>query len=160
MAKKKLMGKIKQKGLTLSLKSKRDVRTQFGAICYRVEHGKVQILLITSRRSRRWIVPKGWPMDGKSPARAAAIEAWEEAGAIGEESADCVGLYSYTKDAGKIGPFLCVVSLFAVKVKRTSRDFPESHQRKRKWVSPKKAANMVEEPELAKVLRNFKPEIL
>lgn len=152
------MGKIKQKGLVLSLKNKRDVRSQFGAICYRVVNGKVQILLITSRRSRKWIVPKGWPMDGKSPAQAAAIEAWEEAGVIGKEHPECVGLYSYTKEAGKIGTYLCVVSLFAVKVKRTSQNFPERDQRKRKWVSPKKAAVLVAEPELGKILRNFTPD--
>lgn len=152
------MGKVKHKGLVLSLKNKREVRSQFGAICYRVVNGKLQILLITSRKSRKWIVPKGWPMDGKTPAQSAAIEAWEEAGVIGKERKTCVGLYSYTKEAGKIGTFLCVVSLFAVKVKRTSQNFPERDLRKRKWVSPKKAASMVDEPELANILRDFVPE--
>lgn len=94
-------------------------------------------------------------MDGKTPAQAAAIEAWEEAGVIGKARPECVGLYSYTKEAGKIGTFLCVVSLFAVKVKRTSQNFPERDLRKRKWVSLKKAASMVAEPELGKILRNF-----
>lgn len=152
------MGKFKQKGLALSPKSKYDVRTQFGAICYRIANGKVQILLVTSRRSRLWIVPKGWPMDGKTPAQSAAIEAWEEAGAIGVESDSCVGLYSYTKRAVKGENLPVVVSLFPVKVKRTTKDFPESHQRKRKWVSPKKASNMVSDPELGKILRAFTPE--
>lgn len=97
-------------------------------------------------------------MDGKSPAQTAAIEAWEEAGVIGKERPECVGLYTYTKDAGKIGTFQCVVSLFAVKVKRTSQSYPERAQRKRKWVSPKKAASMVAEPELGKILRGFTPD--
>ncbi|MFC6583776.1 NUDIX hydrolase [Sulfitobacter aestuariivivens] len=54
------------------------MRTQFAALCYRVKKGKVQVLLVTSRGTKRWIVPKGWPMDGKTPAQSAALEAWEE----------------------------------------------------------------------------------
>lgn len=152
------MGKIKQTGLALTTKSKYDVRTQFGAVCYRIVNGKVQILLITSRRSRLWIVPKGWPMDGKTPAQSAAIEAWEEAGAIGKASDACVGLYSYTKKAVKGEDLPVVVSLFAFHVKRTAKKFPEKGQRKRKWVSRKKASNMVADPELGKILRGFVPQ--
>ncbi|WP_380057169.1 NUDIX hydrolase [Falsihalocynthiibacter sp. SS001] len=152
------MGKIKQKNLKLSLKRKYDVRSQFGTICYRIVNGKVQILLVTSRRSRNWIVPKGWPMDGKTPAQAAEIEAWEEAGVRGKIRENCVGLYSYSKDKGKIGSFLCVVSLFALHVQHVEQKFPEHKERKRKWVSRKKAAKMVSEPALGALLRDFSPE--
>ncbi|AML50262.1 MULTISPECIES: NUDIX hydrolase [Falsihalocynthiibacter] len=147
-----------QKGSALSLKSKYDLRTQFGAICYRVANGKIQILLITSRRSRLWIVPKGWPINGKTPAQSAAIEAWEEAGAIGVMGDACIGLYSHTKKATKGEILPVMVSLFALQVKRTAKKFPEKSQRKRKWVSRKKAASMVSDPELGKILRGFTPE--
>lgn len=149
---------IKQKPLSLFQKSKHDVRTQFGAVCYRIVNGKIQILLVTSRRSRLWIVPKGWPIDAKTPAQSAAIEAWEEAGVLGTANSACVGLYSYTKRLLKDDTLPIVVSLFAIHVKRTAKKFPESHQRKRKWVSRKKASNMVSDPELGKILRNFRPE--
>ena len=58
---------IKQLPITVNSARKTDVRTQFAALCWRVMDGKVQILLITSRGSGRWIVPKGWPMDGQTP---------------------------------------------------------------------------------------------
>jgi 8-oxo-dGTP pyrophosphatase MutT (NUDIX family) len=152
------MGKQKQKGLSLAANNKRDVRSQFGALCYRVENGKLQILIVTSRRSRKWIVPKGWPMSGKSPAQAAGVEAWEEAGVIGKANENCIGHYSYTKDAGRYGMLPCVVSIFSIKVKRTAQKYPEKSQRKRRWVSQKKAASLVFEPELAQLIRTFRPE--
>jgi 8-oxo-dGTP pyrophosphatase MutT (NUDIX family) len=156
--KKSTMGKHKQKTLSLAAKNKRDVRSQFGALCYRFEGGKLQILIVTSRRSRKWIVPKGWPMSGKTPAQTAGVEAWEEAGVIGKANENCIGHYSYTKDAGRFGMLPCVVSLFAIKVKRTAQKYPENSLRKRRWVGQKKAANLVHEPELAQLIRNFAPE--
>ncbi|MBT8416205.1 MAG: NUDIX domain-containing protein, partial [Silicimonas sp.] len=72
--------RIKQRPLRLADGGKRDVRTQFGALCWRVVNDKVQVLLITSRRRKRWILPKGWPMDEATPVEAAQTEAWEEAG--------------------------------------------------------------------------------
>lgn len=60
---------------------KQDFRQQYGALCFRFgEDGAVEILLITSRDSGRWIIPKGWPMKKKEPHEAAAVEAWQEAG--------------------------------------------------------------------------------
>ena len=69
---------IKQLPISLRGAAKSDVRTQFAALCYRIKRGKVQVLLVTSRRTKRWIVPKGWPMEGRTPADSAAQEAWEE----------------------------------------------------------------------------------
>jgi len=76
---------------------KYDVRTQFAALCYRVIKGDVEICLITSRRSKRWIIPKGWPMDGQSPLQAAETEAWEEAGLTGKMHRESAGLFHYAK---------------------------------------------------------------
>ncbi|NDR59366.1 NUDIX hydrolase [Aliiruegeria sabulilitoris] len=143
------------KGLTAD----KDVRTQYGALCYRVVNGKPQVLLITSRTSRRWIIPKGWPMRNVTPDGAAKIEAWEEAGVRGKAEQDCIGYFSYIKVAEAKGEkdLPCVVCVFPVKVKSLAKDFPECNQRRRKWFSPKQASKKVAEPELREILRNFDP---
>ncbi len=137
--------------------SKTDVRTQFAALCYRYRKGKLEVLLITSRSSRRWIVPKGWPMDGKSPPETAAIEAWEEAGVTGDADGRCIGVFTYSKDTDEMGAFPCLAMLFAIEVSDIAEIYPEAKERERVWVSRKKAAKMVDEPELARILRDFDP---
>lgn len=148
---------IKQLPLTLHSSRKWDVRSQFAAMCYRIQNGKVQILMITSRGSGRWIIPKGWPMDGKTPAQTAAQEAWEEAGVIGRPINLCLGLFSYRKCMDDRDDIPCVAIVYPVKVKKLAKDYPEAGQRKRRWVSRKKAAQMVAEPELARILKDFDP---
>lgn len=134
-----------------------DLRSQLGALCYRVVDGKTQVLLVTSRTRRRWIIPKGWPMADTSAADAAMTEAWEEAGVRGKVIDRCIGVYSYVKLGDGDGPDLpCIVSVFPVRVKSLARDFPERGQRRRKWFSPKKAARKVAEPELRELLRGFR----
>ncbi len=142
--------------------SKRDVRTQFGAICYRVRKDKPEILLVTSRNRKRWIVPKGWPVDGATPSDAAATEAWEEAGAVGKPSTLCLGIYSYTKlgEAEDEPDLPCVVALFPFKVQKLVSDYPEANERTRRWVTPKRAARLVDEPELREILSAFDPRKL
>ena len=66
---------VRQLPISIGGAKKSDVRTQFAALCYRVVKDKVQVLVISSRGTGRWIVPKGWPMDGKTPAEAALQEA-------------------------------------------------------------------------------------
>ena len=152
--------KIKQQALALSRYDKRDVRTQFGALCWRRQNGRVQVLLVTSKRSGRWIVPKGWPMDGETPAEAALQEAWEEAGAKGKVRPVCLGIFSYVKGLTKGESLPCVVALFPVKVSSLASNWPERSERKRKWFSLKKAAAIVQEPELANLLKKFEPKDL
>lgn len=152
--------KTKQSRLKLGKTKKSGVATQFGALCWRVRKGKLQILLVTSRRRGRWIIPKGWPIEGETPTQAAATEAWEEAGVTGDSSSICLGIYSYLKDrAPKTGPLPCIVAVFPLKVKTVADDFPEKGQRKRKWMSPKKAAASVDNKELAQMLRHFDPRL-
>lgn len=140
---------------------KRDLRTQFAALCYRLVQGKPQILLITSRTTHRWIIPKGWPLEGETPAEAAGTEAWEEAGAEGKMISHCIGLYSYTKTGeGDETDLPCVVAVFPMKVKSLAKDYPERSERRRRWFSPKQAAKKVQEPELREILRTFDPKIL
>lgn len=135
---------------------KREVRTQFGALCYRIRQDKVQVLLITSRGTGRWIVPKGWPIGGQSPTTAAMQEAWEEAGVEGRVTGNCIGIYSYVKrEEGEQLP--CVVAIFPVEVRRLADRYPEAKQRRRKWFSLKKAAALLGEPELAHILEGFVP---
>jgi 8-oxo-dGTP pyrophosphatase MutT (NUDIX family) len=133
---------------------------QYGALCFRYSDGdgEIEILVITSRDSGRWIVPKGWPMKGKQPHEAAAIEAWEEAGVRGKVRKVPVGHYTYLKERndGKVVP--CVVDLFQVEVKETRAEFKEQGQRRLDWVSPDEAARRVREIELKLLLVNFKPQ--
>ncbi len=139
---------------------KRDVRTQFGAICYRVRKDKVQVLLITSRRTGRWVIPKGWPIPGATPSKSAEREAWEEAGVVGTPSTVCLGVYSYTKHDEGPSPLPCVVAVFPIKVRKLDDKFPEAGERRRKWCGLKKAAALLQEPELIQMIRHFDPRQL
>ncbi len=114
--------------------------------------GRVRVLMVTSRDSGRWVMPKGWPMDGKKPWRAAEIEALEEAGAIGSIGSEAIGTYDYHKrlQGGRLLP--CRVTVYPMIVEKLKRDWKERHQRRRRWFSPKKAAKLVEEPELGDLL--------
>ncbi len=148
------LAKIKSRPLHLMAFRKRELRTQFGAVCWRMRKGGPEILLITSRGTGRWIIPKGWPQKGQTAAKAAATEAWEEAGVEGKIAPDCLGIYGYEKRHNRrAAP--CVVACFAVEVTREADKWPEHKQRKRRWVSPQKAANLVAEPELSHLLKEF-----
>lgn len=151
---------IKQLPLKLRAASKNDVRSQFAALCYRSKGDRIEVLLVTSRRTGRWIVPKGWPEDGMTPANCALKEAWEEAGVIGKAQDQCLGLFSYSKLIEPDLTYPCVAMVYPVKVKSLAKKYPEQDQRQRKWFSPKKASLKVTEPELSRILRDFDPRIL
>lgn len=155
------MIRLKQAPLKTASFSKRDLRTQFGALCYRVHKDETQVLLITSRMSKRWIIPKGWPQDGVTPAQSAANEAFEEAGVTGKSVNLCIGMYSYTKIMDEDQDDLpCAVSVFPIRVKKLLDKYPEVKLRKRRWFSVKKAAGLVKEPELKKILKHFDHSLL
>jgi 8-oxo-dGTP pyrophosphatase MutT (NUDIX family) len=151
---------IKQLPLKLGSAHKTDVRTQFAALCYRIKNDKIQFLLVTSRRTGRWIIPKGWPMDSMTPADAAAQEAWEEAGVVGKADPRPLGLFSFNKFLDEDQGLPCIAMVYSVLVKSLAKEFPEAGQRKRKWVGRKKAVSLIEEPELARILRDFHPHHL
>ena len=148
-----------QRPLRIAGAAKRETRTQFAALPFRVSKKKggksIEILLISSLDSGRWIIPKGWPMDGLTPAEAAGQEAWEEAGIKGRVHEVCVGLYSYSKWIDEDLSLPVIVAVFPLAVKRLEEDFPEAGKRKRKWCSPKKAASRVLEPELKQLIKGF-----
>ena len=126
---------------------------QVAALCVREDAGEKQVLLITSRGTGRWIIPKGWPMRKKSNSEAALQEAWEEAGVkTGKVSKKSVGSYRYDKlhDDGHITPV--EVDVFLVEVGKVVDDYPEAHERSRQWVTPSDAAKLVQEKDLKNLL--------
>ena len=153
------MGKRQLKQLPLKLRrgTKTDVRAQFAALCWRIKNDKLQVCLITSRTRKRWIIPKGWPVDGATPVEAARREAWEEAGVTGEADPTCIGLYSYVKDLPKNEMLPCVVAIFPIKVRNKKGNWPEMHQRRRKWMTLKQAAKATDIKELSAILKSFDP---
>ena len=151
------VSKMKQRPIKLPASDKRGLRTQFGALCYRIQKDKVQVLMITSRNRKRWILPKGWPVDNATPAEAAAAEAFEEAGVEGKIFSNCLGIYSYNKEVeGDDLPL--VVALYPLKVKRLHAIYPERGQRRRRWMSQKRAAASVDNPELSQLIKSFDPK--
>lgn len=134
---------------------KRPPALQVAALCHRKGKSGTEVLLVSSS-SGRWILPKGWPIDGLSAAEAAKQEAWEEGG-VKKASADETGMQSFLGekkfDGGAVIP--CEIKVFPIKVKKTSNDYPEAELRKRVWVSAASAAEMVDDAGLQEVLRNF-----
>lgn len=126
---------------------------QVAALCREEATGRV--LLVTSRGTGRWIVPKGWPMPGRSLAQAAQQEAWEEAGVRGEIDEKQIGAYRYDKlhDRGFAVPI--EVRVFALNVDTLEDDYPEWDQRKRRWYCPSRAADLVAEAGLKKLLTSL-----
>ena len=132
---------------------------QVGALCWRRSaKGSLRVLLITSRDTGRWVIPKGWPMRNRSDAEAAAREAFEEAGVRGKIAARPIGLYGYPKVVAKGRAIACVVRVYPLRVTERLQTFPEHGQRRTKWFGPAKAARKVQEPELAKLIRGFDPD--
>ncbi|MEM8592359.1 MAG: NUDIX hydrolase [Pseudomonadota bacterium] len=152
--------RVHQLPLSISASAKRESRSQFAALPFRVVDGNVQILLVTSRRTKRWILPKGWPEDGMTPGECAAREAWEEGGVEGKGYDICLGVYSFEKFV-KGAPDLPVMGLvFPLRVKKVHRTWPEAKERGRAWFSPKKAASAVDMPELKRILKTFDPKLI
>ena len=136
----------------------REPRAQFAALPWRRGGGgEVEVLLITSRETRRWVIPKGWPIKGKSSAKSAAQEAFEEAGVEGRTGKRPLGSYAYDKRL-KNGRLQHVrVAVFPLQVEREADAFPEAGQREKLWLPPAEAARQVDEPELMVLLATFRP---
>jgi len=129
-------------------------RRQVGALPFwHGRDGKTKILLVTSRESRRWVIPKGWPMKGRKPFEAAAREAYEEAGLRGAVGKRPIGLYLYQKRLRNLDTVLCQVKVFPLEVRKQLKHFPEARQRELRWFTPSDAAEAVSEPGLAALIR-------
>ena len=134
------------------------VRKQFAALPWRETPSLgLEVLLITSRETGRWVVPKGWPIKGLSPGFAALREAFEEAGVEGYASQAPVGCYLYDKRlaTGALQPVR--VEVFAMQVSIEHDRWPEQHERERLWSALSVASTMVDEPDLGQLIAGFSP---
>lgn len=130
-------------------------RQQLAALPYVIAAGRVLVCLATSRETRRWIIPKGWPRKGTPPHLQAAAEAMEEAGLEGVISPASVGSYSYEKRMPRGPNLLCRVTVFPMLVTQQSRDWPERKERELSWLPAREAATRVDEPELSALIASL-----
>ena len=140
--------------------AKRKTGVQYAALPYRLLGSKLEILLVTSRRTRRWIVPKGWPVEGLQPSACAAVEALEEAGVAGEVEKTPVGHYRYLKHHKSRPSEPCKVEVYALRVTQQRRAWPESTERERRWYSVPEAAAAVDEPLLRLLILELEEHVL
>jgi 8-oxo-dGTP pyrophosphatase MutT (NUDIX family) len=139
--------------MTSPKKAAPSMRAQYAALPYR-QKGKssTEVLLVTSRRSGRWIIPKGWPLKGKAPHKTAEREAHEEAGVIGKINRRAIGSYLYRKRL-KSGRVIVCVKVFGLQVNRQEESWPEKDERKVKWLSRTRAAKTVRDRGLGAIIR-------
>lgn len=120
---------------------------QSGVIPYRLSGGVREVMLITSRRRARWIIPKGVVDPGKTPQESAQNEAYEEAGITGEISTAALGHYQYNKWGG-----VCTVKVYLMQVERVLDSWPEQEARERRWMTVEAAARNVRELQLKELI--------
>lgn len=126
---------------------------QVAALCYRQTADGKEVLLITSRDTGRWIVPKGWLIDGMNASQAALQEAWEEAGVSEAEiESKPIGFYDYDKGLNDGLSTPVVAQVYLTRVKHVKDTYPEVGQRERRWYRPEIAAQLVDEPDLREIL--------
>jgi len=128
---------------------------QYAALPWRRQGQGIELLLISSRGTRRWVIPKGWPIAGLTPSESAAREAFEEAGIGGMIARKPLGFYDYDKRLkdGTMQP--CRVAVFGLEVMVQHRIWPEQNQRTAQWFSQEDAAAAVTEPQLAALIRRM-----
>lgn len=141
---------------------RRPVRMQCAALCYRFKKKSAvpEMLLITSRDTGRWVIPKGWPMEGKLCHEAAEREAYEEAGVKGKAGAERVGFYIYDKAMDHGLKVECMVQVYPLVVLEMLKNFPEKGSRKMEWVSFEEGASRVAEPMLKDIILRFEKQLL
>ena len=136
-------------------KKKSPARRQVAALPYRVNgSGDLEILLLTSRQTRRFILPKGWLKKGLSESKTAAEEAFEEAGAKGQVEKKPIGIYSYWKRHARSFERIRV-NVYPMKVTAQKSRWPERNERRAAWLPVEDAATLIDEPELVAFLRTL-----
>lgn len=126
-------------------------RKQYAALCYRRSEsspGNIEILLITSRDTGRWVIPKGWPKRGKNSYEVARLEAWEEAGVRGRVHKRPWGHYACLKKMADDELVAAKVQVHLLDVRELASEYPECDQRRSCWFTPESAVSAVREPEL------------
>lgn len=146
---------IRFREIVSGLMGRRPSPLQVGALCLRHRNGAPEVLLISSLDTGRWIIPKGWPMRGRSLAGAALQEAWEEAGIRGRVRHEALGSFSYDKVRSGGLAQRCEVRVFVIETEAMAERFPEMGRRRREWLAPAEAAARVSEPELQAILRTL-----
>jgi 8-oxo-dGTP pyrophosphatase MutT (NUDIX family) len=131
---------------------------QFGALPYRLDGERgLLILLVTSRDTGRWVVPKGNPMPFRSGDETAAEEAYEEAGVRGTIEPSPIGSFRYRKRRRLLPAVNAEVRVFPLRVEQILDEWPERHQRRREWFDREAAAAAVDEPSLKTLILAFSP---
>ena len=130
-------------------------RLQVAALPWRVGEAGVEILLITSRDTGRWVLPKGWPEAREPLSEAAAREAGEEAGLSGAMSHIEVGRYFYAKALPSGQEVPCEVLVYPLQVSAMASKWKERRERERRWFAGDEAAGMVAEPDLRQIIAAF-----
>jgi ADP-ribose pyrophosphatase YjhB (NUDIX family) len=130
-------------------------RKQYAALPYRRRADNIEIMLVTSRDTGRWIIPKGWPTQGLTPRDSAACEAVEEGGLVGRITNQSIGLYHYDKRMDDGSTMRCAVEVFALQVEQQLTAWPEQDQRQTDWFTLEEAAEAVHEVELRTIIRNL-----
>ncbi|RAK56815.1 NUDIX hydrolase [Phenylobacterium deserti] len=136
----------------------REPRQQYAALPWRrAPGGDLEVLLITSRETRRWVIPKGWPIKGLKSPQSAAREALEEAGVEGETGKSKLGIFHYDKKlrSGRVQKVR--VAVYSLQVTHERESWKEKDQREKLWTTPEQAASLVEEPELRALIAAFAP---
>ncbi len=128
---------------------------QSAVLAWRMGENGPEVLLITSRETGRWILPKGWPEGDETLAASAEREAFEEAGVRGRISQEPIGTYYYTKASNSGLERRCEVHVFAMEVADAEKRWPERRHRDRRWLAPKDAARRIMEPALAEMIAGF-----
>lgn len=128
---------------------------QAAALCLRDGPQGPEVLLVSSLSSKRWILPKGWPIEGLTLAEAALQEAWEEAGVQGSVAPVAVGSFAYRKVVKQGIPVACRCEVFRVMVSGFADRFPEKTRRQRRWTPIAEAVELVDEPELKALLADL-----
>lgn len=141
----------------MQLMLRRPPRQQYAALCYRFKKktGELEMLLMTSRDTGRWVIPKGWPMSGKLSHEVAAREAYEEAGVRGTVEPTPLGSFNYPKMLKDGLTVPCKVQVYALAVTELAKNFKEKGERTLEWVSCSEAVKRVREPELRDIIANF-----
>lgn len=129
-------------------------RVQYAALPWR-RGETVEFLLASSRDTRRWVIPKGWPMKGRKPHAAAALEALQEAGLLGKIEKTPIGSYTYHKRMKNGAALLCRVHVYPMRVVRQRKIWPEQTQRVTHWFTFKQAAEQVNEIDLGELMLLF-----
>lgn len=130
---------------------------QVAALPWRQGENGLEVMMITSRETRRWVIPKGGRMVGKTDPQAAAQEAYEEAGVQGETQAAPIGHFRYVKRLKSGASQACVVAVYPLEVFIQLGAWPEDQQRQRRWMPQAAAAEAVHEDDLARLIRAFRP---